>query len=62
MGASFWQTFWHVRFPSALHVIFAGLKTTATIAATAAIVAEFVGSNAGSGTSSSSRPACWTPR
>jgi NitT/TauT family transport system permease protein len=49
MGASAWQTFWHVRFPSALHVIFSGLKTTATIAATAAIVAEFVGSNAGLG-------------
>jgi NitT/TauT family transport system permease protein len=49
MGASTWQTFWYVRFPSALHVIFAGLKTTATIAATAAIVAEFVGSNAGLG-------------
>ena len=49
MGASAWQTFWYVRFPSALHVIFAGLKTTATIAATAAIVAEFVGSNAGLG-------------
>jgi NitT/TauT family transport system permease protein len=49
MGASAWQTFWHVRFPSALHVIFAGLKTTATIAATAAIVAEFVGSNVGLG-------------
>jgi NitT/TauT family transport system permease protein len=49
MGASAWQTFWHVRFPSALHVIFAGLKTTATIAATAAIVAEFVGSNSGLG-------------
>jgi NitT/TauT family transport system permease protein len=49
MGASIWQTFWYVRFPSALHVIFAGLKTTATIAATAAIVAEFVGSNAGLG-------------
>jgi NitT/TauT family transport system permease protein len=49
MGASAWQTFWYIRFPSALHVIFAGLKTTATIAATAAIVAEFVGSNAGLG-------------
>jgi NitT/TauT family transport system permease protein len=49
MGASAWQTFWHVRFPSALHVIFSGLKTTATITATAAIVAEFVGSNAGLG-------------
>jgi NitT/TauT family transport system permease protein len=49
MGASAWQTFWYVRFPSALHVIFAGLKTAATIAATAAIVAEFVGSNSGLG-------------
>jgi NitT/TauT family transport system permease protein len=49
MGASAWQTFWYVRFPSALHVIFAGLKTTATITATAAIVAEFVGANAGLG-------------
>ena len=26
MGASAWQTFWYVRFPSALHVIFAGLR------------------------------------
>ena len=49
MGASAWQTFRYVRFPSALHFIFSGLKTTATIAATAAIVAEFVGSNAGLG-------------
>ena len=49
MGASIWQTFWYVRFPSALHVIFSGLKTAATIAATAAIVAEFVGSNSGLG-------------
>ena len=49
MGASVWQTFWHVRLPSALHVIFSGLKTAATIAATAAIVAEFVGSNSGLG-------------
>jgi NitT/TauT family transport system permease protein len=49
MGASAWQTFWYVRFPSALHFIFAGLKTTATITATAAIVAEFVGANAGLG-------------
>lgn len=49
MGASAWQTFRHVRLPSAMPVIFAGLKTAATIAATAAIVAEFVGSNAGLG-------------
>lgn len=49
MGASRYQTFWSVRLPSALPVIFSGLKTAATIATTAAIVAEFVGSNAGLG-------------
>jgi NitT/TauT family transport system permease protein len=49
MGASGWQTFRYLRFPAALPVIFSGLKTSATIAATAAIVAEFVGSNIGLG-------------
>lgn len=49
MGASIWQTFRFLRFPSALPVIFSGLKTSATIAATAAIVAEFVGANRGLG-------------
>lgn len=49
MGASRWQTFRYLRFPAALPVIFSGLKTSATIAATAAIVAEFVGSNSGLG-------------
>ena len=49
MGASRTQTFWKMRLPSALPVIFSGLKTAATIAATAAIVAEFVGANAGLG-------------
>ena len=49
MGASTWQTFRYLRFPSALPVIFGGLKTSATIAATAAIVAEFVGANKGLG-------------
>jgi NitT/TauT family transport system permease protein len=49
MGATFWQTFRYLRFPSALPVIFGGLKTSATIAATAAIVAEFVGANKGLG-------------
>lgn len=49
MGASAWQTFRHLRFPAALPVIFSGLKTSATISATAAIVAEFVGSNSGLG-------------
>ncbi|MDP3411497.1 ABC transporter permease [Bosea sp. (in: a-proteobacteria)] len=49
MGASTWQTFWYLRFPAALPVIFSGIKTSATIAATAAIVAEFVGANQGLG-------------
>jgi NitT/TauT family transport system permease protein len=49
MGASTWQTFRYLRVPSALPVIFAGVKTSATIAATAAIVAEFVGANSGLG-------------
>lgn len=49
MGASTWQTFRNVRLPAALPIIFSGLKASATIAATAAIVAEFVGSNKGLG-------------
>jgi len=49
MGATSWQTFRYLRFPAALPVIFSGVKTSATIAATAAIVAEFVGANKGLG-------------
>jgi len=49
MGASRWQTFRELRLPSALPVIFSGLKTSGTIAVTAAIVAEFVGANNGLG-------------
>lgn len=49
MGASSWQTFRYLRFPAALPVIFSGIKTSATIASTAAIVAEFVGANQGLG-------------
>jgi NitT/TauT family transport system permease protein len=49
MGASGTQTFRYLRFPAALPVIFSGIKSSATIAATAAIVAEFVGANSGLG-------------
>jgi NitT/TauT family transport system permease protein len=49
MGATGWLTFRYLRFPAALPVIFSGIKTSATIAATAAIVAEFVGANKGLG-------------
>lgn len=49
MGANTWQTFRFLRIPAALPVIFSGVRTSATIAATAAIVAEFVGANEGLG-------------
>jgi NitT/TauT family transport system permease protein len=49
MGATRWQTFRYLRFPAALPVIFSGIKTSAPIAAPAAIVAEFVGANKGLG-------------
>jgi NitT/TauT family transport system permease protein len=49
MGATTWATFRYLRVPAALPVIFSGIKTSATIAATAAIVAEFVGANRGLG-------------
>ena len=49
LGATTWQTFRYLRVPAALPVIFAGIRTSATIAATAALVAEFIGSNKGLG-------------
>ncbi|HEV8673719.1 MAG TPA: ABC transporter permease [Methylomirabilota bacterium] len=49
MGASWWQTFRYIRLPSALGYIFSGLKVSIVFAATGAIVAEFVGANAGLG-------------
>jgi NitT/TauT family transport system permease protein len=49
MGASWWQTFRHVRLPAAMTYIFAGLKVSVVFAATGAIVGEFVGANAGLG-------------
>lgn len=49
MGASRMQTFMHVRLPSAVPYIFSGLKVAVVLAVTGAIVAEFVGANAGLG-------------
>lgn len=49
MGASRLQTLRWLRLPAALPVIFAGIKTSAIFAMTAAIVAEFVGANQGLG-------------
>ncbi len=49
MGASWWQTFRYIRLPAAMSYIFAGLKVSIVFSATGAIVAEFVGANAGLG-------------
>jgi NitT/TauT family transport system permease protein len=49
MGATPLQTFRYVRLPAALGHIFSGLKVSIVMATTGAIVAEFVGANAGLG-------------
>ncbi len=49
MGATRWQTFRYVRFRAALPFILSGMKIAMAFAVTGAIVAEFVGSNAGLG-------------
>jgi len=49
MGAGRWQTFRYVRLPATLPFIFAGLEVAIVLAATGAIVGEFVGSTSGLG-------------
>jgi len=49
MGLSAWARFWKVEMPGALPNVFAGLKVGLTLAVIGAIVAEFVGANAGLG-------------
>ncbi len=49
MGATEWQTFRYIRLPAALGHIFGGFKVSVVFASTGAIVAEFVGANAGLG-------------
>lgn len=48
-GAGAWMMFRKIRLPQALPAIFTGLKVGAALAATAAVVAEFVGSDKGLG-------------
>lgn len=48
-GASPWMIFRKIRFPHALPAIFTGLKVSAALASTAAVVAEFVASDKGLG-------------
>jgi NitT/TauT family transport system permease protein len=49
MGGSRWQAFWSVRLPTALPIIFGGLKVAITFATVGTVVAEFVGSDSGIG-------------
>lgn len=49
MGASKWQTFTKVRIPTALPMIFSGLRISATYSVMAAVVAEWMGSDLGLG-------------
>ena len=44
-----WQTFRHLEVPSALPVVLAGLKTSATLAVIGAVVGEFVSQGSGLG-------------
>ena len=48
-GAGAWKMFVKIRLPQSLPSIFTGLKVGAAMAATAAVVAEFVGSDSGLG-------------
>jgi NitT/TauT family transport system permease protein len=48
-GAGAWKMFVKIRLPQSLPSIFTGLKVGAALAATAAVVAEFVGSDKGLG-------------
>ncbi|RRH94112.1 ABC transporter permease [Mesorhizobium tamadayense] len=47
MGATPWQSFRFVRFPSAMPIIFAGMKMGMVYAVTGCVTAEFVGANEG---------------
>lgn len=49
MTGSQWRIFWRIRLPSALPHIFSGLKISIAFATVGAIVAEFVGADAGLG-------------
>jgi NitT/TauT family transport system permease protein len=50
LGATPWQAFWKVRFPSALPFIFAGLDMAAVLSVVGAVVGEFTGAQIGLGT------------
>jgi NitT/TauT family transport system permease protein len=49
LSATNWQTFIRLRVPSALPVIFTGLRVAVTLAVVGAVVGEYVGANKGLG-------------
>ncbi len=49
LDSSEWNTFWKLRFPSALPYLFAALRVTAPASIIGAMVAEFIASDAGLG-------------
>ncbi len=49
LTASRWQTFFKLRVPTALPVIFTGLRVAITLAVVGAVVGEYVGANRGLG-------------
>lgn len=49
LKATRWQTFWHIKLPGALPMIFAGLNLAIVYALLGSIVAEFIGSQRGMG-------------
>lgn len=49
LRASQGQTFWKLELPSALPIVFGGLKLSVTLAVVGAVVGEFVGADAGLG-------------
>lgn len=49
LDSSEWNTFWKLRFPSALPFLFAALRVTAPASIIGAMVAEFIASDAGLG-------------
>jgi NitT/TauT family transport system permease protein len=49
LGATRWQTYWKVKFPSSLPIVFAGLRMSVVYCVIGALLAEFVGSSRGMG-------------
>lgn len=49
MGASGWQIFWKLRFPSALPYLFSGIRIAVTYSVAGAVLAEYVASERGLG-------------